>query len=269
MSKRDSDNAGIACPAATAIREIKGSADFAEMGKERFVKLGGVDYNVNETVFYAMSRKLELARFQLTNPDTRAVDEKRREFRRTFVEIYESVINFDLLFRAFELAQESAATLLKYISQLLLTISRRNPHGEIGLTIPDFYLELDSDIRRDPIRGPQEWHNKTAKFIGDLMRLNIASISAVRICAQDLIDEPRVDGAPVIRLPPAGIDKALLNADNDAPTLAEMFEHEMRMIKKITEIEEYYFYILRRLAAAISCVDKLISALAGEISLSS
>jgi hypothetical protein len=59
------------CPVARAAAEIRGGDIYTDDNEEstsRLIKIGGVEYVFDDAAFYIMSRKMELARFELRRP---------------------------------------------------------------------------------------------------------------------------------------------------------------------------------------------------------
>jgi hypothetical protein len=141
------------CPVLMAITEIRGGGlygDDAELTDARVVRLGGhsgKEYVMDNAPFYIMSRKIELARFELTRPDLQSCARKYK-FMFGFMEgqtngsVYNKLIE-NILGKRFMYEQYiQLVDLLGQLDDLILAkvLYMSNKGTPINISLPDIFM---------------------------------------------------------------------------------------------------------------------------------
>lgn len=253
----------MTCPVVKAISEIRGAGLFIDDDTSSIIKLGGNQSNCeivfDDMLFYMNSRKLELARFELSKPSMSDCETKAKKFYGgiTYSELYSKLI--DTVFKK-KYMYEQFVRLVDLISDMEKLIEKKVEYisgmgKPLNITIPDIILlpHIDKLI----IYRPDVLNNTTNKIIDYVNKININTI----------IDNPvRINVKPVDKFVMRDMNTEIPNITGRNPdeilkSMHQSLEHELNVCKYLHEIEKYQCNVINRLNDVFDVCNRLVSEL--------
>jgi hypothetical protein len=276
------------CPIVSAIREIRGGGgdgsasaggdaggdgdgstpiyfDGAEETSERVIKVGGADSAeivCDHVMFYMMSRKMALARFEMAHPEPRECAKVAAEMFRgiagedyetAYPRIVDAAISRSHLYNQF-------VGLIDLIGQLdefiLARVSAAAKAGKpINVSLPNivFLPHIDQLI----IYRPDVLERAMNRIIDYMRALNINSILTEPVhCELEHIPRFAVLAPDMTTLIPAITGRT---TDEFLEKMHAVLKHEMRVASYVAEIEKYHCDVINHMNAVYDIIKKMIT----------
>lgn len=259
------------CPVVRVIRDIRGGGiyvDDSEESAERVIKLGGsentTEFIFDDMSFYIMSRKMELARFELSKPTLVACENKYKSMFRDMVDIDYTSLYTRIIDRAFKkkYIYQQFVQLIDLLSELEeLILARVDNMGRtnqpINISLPDMFLlpHVDQLI----IYRPDILANTMNQIINYINRININA----------LLKEPLRDTVspvePFSSTPPnmnTRIEKISANSVESYLTgMKNILAQELEVALYIREIEGYQCKVINHVNKVYDICKKMTAGL--------
>ncbi len=271
------------CPIITTIHEIRGAgiyADDQEESTDRLIKViradtrgassaQQIEYVMADVSFYMMSRKLELARFEVSNPTLTACKLKHKKMFSSIIGltnaelctyIIDKALNKKYLYTQFTRLVDLIGDIEGLIIDQVDALGRDGRQINVSLPNITFLPHIDQLI----IYNPTALEQTTNKIIDYINKLNVNSILAAPIVT-------KLRPVPPFR-PTVPLDSISQWADDLAPTdtvsgylldMKKMMSREMLVATYVNEIEKYHCDVINHMTAIyLTCkllVDGLVS----------
>lgn len=259
----------MSCPVVRAIGEIRGAGlykDDLEYSSDSVIKLGGTDgpeYVCDNAAFYAMTRKMDMARFELSKPNYEQCKRKYHEFAnivgadysQLYTRVVDRALNKKFLYKQFVDLVEALGS----IEQLIEL--RVNAHASRGLpiniSIPDIFLlpHIDQlimyrcDILEITINKIIDYVNKinVNAMLREPIYTNISRVKKFSATPPNMsaVVEPALTG----------------NADELLTGMKRIIEQEAEVISYVCEVEKYQCEVINHLNQVHDVCKKIMSGL--------
>src|ERR1700744_2611681 len=240
------------CPVANVIKDIYG-AGWDDDDSARLIKLGGSDTEIvcDDVSWYIMSRKIELARFELSAPDFAACELKYEKmfsrlagmkYSAAYIVIMDSALQKKYLHEQFTRLIDLLAEMEQIISTRIATLARAN--AQINISLPDIFLLSNVDkiilYRPDLIAGVI---NKIIDYAnGFQINAILTSPAGAKIPSVEQFKPPGIDLHASIPLSPR-----THTADEYIIFMKKILEHECVIADYIRDIEKYHCIIINHM----------------------
>ncbi len=263
------------CPVVEAIHTIRGGGiyvDDMESSSEGLVKLGGQDneYVMNDISYYIISRKIELARFELSKPTAAACKIKYKKMFTSVAGlshsgllkyIIDNALNKRYVYEQFTNIIDLIGRIEELIIDLADHLARANK--SINVSLPDiiFHPNIDKLIMYDPSALEQAMN----KIIDYVNKINVNSIIKNPVTA-------RISRVAAFR-PPTALDpntqiyrpdiSSFMTPDEYLTAMKKVLEQEVHVAMYAGEIEKYQCNVVNHMGQAYdfcaSLVDELVA----------
>ena len=259
------------CPVVEVIKEIRGGNPQVDEDSppENIIKLGGSEDSVelvcDNVSFYIMLRKMELARFKLSNPSVAECEVKAAQMFREYdgldyTALYSRIIDKALKKRYLYNQFTQLVELVERLNQLILTrIMAASKKGEsINISLADIYLlpHIDQlityrpDILCTAVNQLIRYVNKLNinAIIRSPMQVNIAGLSKcdAHVPAMGTLMPHRPHGK---------------SAEQYLEYMTETLGHELVVAEYVREIEKYQCAAINKLNEVYDFCKKIINML--------
>lgn len=276
ISLQDDSVPDKVCPVVRAIHEIRGGgiySDDAESDPTFLIKLGGgngQEILCDHVSFYIMTRKMELARFELGRPDTAACAQKCvRMFGhiagQTYSHICTELINkmpskkyiYDQFTQLLNMVTEIEYTFCAHVSKI-------SAGDVLNVSLPDINMPVDADelivYRPDVLR---EMINKLVNYINGL---NINSIISEPVSSNIKL-MPIFDGQkPDMTQRAVALVESKHDSAEEYLTLMNQFlTEEMTVAQYVLALEKYQCTALNCMNEMYSICKKIIEGLIARL----
>jgi len=244
------------CPVVKAIREIRGAGIYKdEFDDANLIKIGGneaTEYICDSVKFFIMMRKMEFARYELTNaPLYNFV--KKLPVCRNYWDMYIYIVNTELDNKYIYKQFVNLIDLIHSIEKYIIAKVERLQHSSINLSLPKLVFEPDIDeviLYRPDILGAEI--NKLIKYMG---KMNINSI----------IDEHIDQNIELVKIFDKKIDFNQLMPDpqkmNVRKYAQEYMKHEEIVANHVMDVEQYHCYIINHVNDMYKICNKIVECL--------
>jgi len=259
------------CPIVIAINEIRVGGYYKDEDSDvNVIKIGGndspIEFVCDEVGYYIMSRKMELARFELSNPNHEATNLKYRlsfgwmipsDYSQLYTRIIDRAIKKDYLYNQFV----QLVNLIGEMEEFIITsVAAAGRAGKvINVSLPDIILmpHIDQII----VYRPDVLMATINKIISYINRLNITS----------LLGEPVQKNiemvTPFTGIPPCMstqvISKAVVfdSAEKYLKSMHELLAHEIIVADYVQKVENYQCGVINKMNSIYDVCKKIISLL--------
>jgi hypothetical protein len=258
----------MTCPVVAAIREIRGAGlykDDCEESPDDVIKLGGnntdIEFVCDDMTFYMMTRRMELARFELSKPDFAQCKAKYTRMFKNIVGIdystlYTRIINQALkkkfLYKQFVELVELIGETEQLIEIKVNSAARRGV--PINISIPDIILlpHIDQLIiyRTDILCATMN------KIINYMNKINVNSLLSEPVNSNIPQIKPFAVTPPDMKTQIPEIDAT--DADEFLAGMKRTLEHEMAVASYIREVEKYQCGVINHVNMAYDVCKKII-----------
>jgi hypothetical protein len=249
------------CPVVKIIKEYQG-AD--EESSARVIKLGGSDgpeQVFDDISFYMMSRKMELARFELGRPSLAECEAKYHKMFHDsigdYAELYPRMIDRAMTRGHIYTQFTRLVNLLGQLEELIVarveSVARAG--GPVNVSLPDIFLMPHVDqliiYRPDVLRATMN------NIIGYVNRVDIGSIMRTPVRASIPLVEPFTGVLPAGKITPT-------RATTPEEYLTEMkkiLDCESEIVDYISRVEEYQVRVINHVNMVYDHVRALVNGL--------
>lgn len=243
-----------ACPVVRVINEIRGGG-FDDDGDRGLVKLGGgggACFILDDMSFYIMSRKMELARFELTKPSEAACRLKYRIMfpyattGATYAHIMNNVFKKKYVYDQFM----QLVTLIEKMESLIIDKISNMSAQQMNVSLPDIILlpDVDQFIHHPAVLCKTmnqiiDYINKidVNSLLRESVRTNIAKIECFKG------DPPEMS----TRFTPA----------QNIPDMKKMLDLELSVAGYVKNVEEYHCYVIDHVNEIYDACGRIIDGL--------
>ncbi len=265
------------CPVVEAINAIRGGGiykDDMEDDPSAIVRVGGVEYVMNDISYYISSRKIELARFELSRPTLQACKAK---YKKTFapltgltysalrVHIIDRAIDRPFAYEAFINIVDLIGKIEELIIDVVATLARKGK--PINISLPDmlFLPHIDRIIVYDPA-AMEHTMNKIIEYIN---KLDVGSITDAPKLTQRIPNVARF-------IPPAAVDdmahSTVVSPDTSTLSTPEDYiaamktisEAETHVTEYVSGIEKYHCVVVGHMQQVYDRCALLVDSLTGS-----
>lgn len=255
------------CPVVKTICEIRGAGtyiDDPELHDNNVIKIGGVEFVCDDMSFYIMSRKMRLARFELSRPSLIACEAGYSNMFRNVVGIdyatlYTRIIDSALKKKYVYYQFMQLVDLIGEMEQLIIArIDTAGRSGQsINISLPDLFLlpHLDRCI----VARPDVLAHTMDKIIEYINKINVNA----------LLKEPVRGIVPrVAKFSCLAPDMKTVIPPIDASSVEEFIsgmhktlEHEIVVASYIQDIEKYHCMVINHMNQVYDICKKIIDGL--------
>jgi len=250
------------CPVVKVIREIRG-AGYSDESDDNVIIVGGSEglIAVSDNVsFYIMSRKMELARFELTRPTPAACQAKYKSMFRgvvghdnyhNYVRIIDKVFNRDHMYKQFSRLMELIDDIEELIVAKVGTLARAGKSANVTLPTIALPEHIDSVIMYNPALLCIVV-NQIIKYINS-MKIN----SLLKTPVTGQIDPvPKFDAEePDMKIVIQPVASA------DAAALGDLLEQEMIVANYVKLVEQYHCLVINHINKVYDVCYKIIGSI--------
>lgn len=258
------------CPVVKAIGEIRGGgiySDDAEETNNNLIKIGGSDSEVefvcDDMSFYIMSRKMELARFELSKPNLAVIEAKYNAMFRDVVGIDYSALYTRIIDRALKkkYIYDQFVQLVDLLGSMEQTIAAKvdalGRKGQpINISLPDIFLlpHVDTLI----VYRPDILADTMNKIIDYVNKININALLKEPLN----IHIPRVEkfaGSPPDMKTKIEPVQSTSSPEEFLAGMHKILDQELVVAKYIQEIEKYQCEVINHVNKVYDACKKIIA----------
>lgn len=255
------------CPVVTTIREIRGGGLYLDEESEtNVIRLGGgeTEFICDSVSFYIMSRKMELARFKLSNPTPDLIAAKVNKMfgdiiGMDYTALYSHIIKKYVakngyLYNQFVQLIDLIGTMEELILAKVESAGRKQI--PINISIPDIFLSPNVD--QLILYRPDILHHVVNQIIDYVNLLNVNSIlSTPRRTTVSHV-------APFSALVPSMATLVVCNPTynfTDIRNLDILLQHEMVVAEYVREVEKYHCMVINHMNLVYSICKDIVEQL--------
>lgn len=253
------------CPVVKAIQDIRGGNIFDDESDNDLIKLGGnencQEIVYDDSLYYLMSRKIELARFELTRPN---LDQCRNKFGKmfenirgkTYRQIYNDFIsqvsNKIYLYDQFANLIRLILNMEKLVAEKIIQLSRQK---NINMNVSLSSIHMSPDMNIIILYNPDILCNVTNIIIDYINKLNINNLLVDPLIIKvSYIDKctAQLDMNKKITIPEAYTAVDYLNK------IKNVLNQELEVINYIKDVEKYQCMAINHINQVYDICKKII-----------
>jgi hypothetical protein len=267
------------CPVVRTMRDIRTGGmyvDDAEDARDRIIRVGSgetaVEYVMNDTAYYMMTRQIEFARFELTRPSAEACKMKFKKMFSDLVGMTEDTLRMHIIDKALtrKYIHEQFMRLVDLIGRIEELIMEKvnelaaRPSITLNVSLPDivFLPRIDQFI----IYNPEAAEHTVNKIIDYVNKININSI----------LPEPvntKIEYVPAMKAPPLTVGELIQKPTGDAAEMLrdmkKTLERECAVAKYVDQVEQYHCKVINHMTQIYNTCQLLVDGLSAPTRLPS